>query len=298
MTFLSALGVGFVRGLADPPAVERTQRAKPPRFGARFTPATANRKLAPVKHVPHEYRPRPVPVGPFCSATSVSIEATCQDSCPFKHNGCLADAGFTRLQSVQMNSEARKSNGLEVAKAEAALIDAAFRRGVPQDGARGGRDLRLHVGGDAADAASAKALAGAARRWLDRGGGSVWTFTHAWRSIPRSAWAPISVLASVETAEQAQEAQARGYAAALVVADFPAGDRAFDIGRGVQAIPCPAETKGKTCVECRLCLDADLVSMDRAIAFKAHGYGAGKVVAALERVHQQQKGAGHGEAES
>lgn len=37
-----------------------------------------------------------------------------------------------------------------------------------------------------------------------------------------------------------------GYAAALVVAELPEDGRAFDVGDGVKAIPCPAETRGVT----------------------------------------------------
>jgi len=284
----SALGQGFLRGLLGAPPAAPTRsspapRPPPPDAGVRIARATANKKLAPLRYEKGtELVPlRPVPVAPFCAATSVSIDATCQDSCPFKGNGCFADAGFTRIQSKKMDQEAARLTGLEVGKREAELIDRTFPYGVPQDGARGGRDLRLHVGGDASGVGAARALAGAAERWRGRGGGAVWTFTHAWRSIPRKAWGDVAVLASVETELQARQAFKAGYAPALVVADFPAGDKAWDIGGGVKAIPCPAETRGKTCVECRLCLDQDLVALKRGIAFRVHGQQAERARQAL-----------------
>lgn len=125
---------------------------------AAFIPITSNRKLARV--VVGERRPGsnfyPLkPERPFCSATFASIETTCPDSCPFKDNGCMADGGFTRAQSKRLNSAARGLSELQVIAEEARAIDLAFGgRDIPQDGARGGRDLRLHVGGDDAAAAS------------------------------------------------------------------------------------------------------------------------------------------------
>lgn len=293
MSLLSAIGRGFVAGLTRVPQTPAPKHQATPApswlqrhagfRGARFAMKSANAKLSPVElEATDGIRSRPVPQGPFCCATSTSIEATCDDSCPFKGNGCFADAGFTRIQSVKMNREAEESTGLEVAQEEAALIDSQWPRGVPQDGARGGRDLRLHVAGDASGVGAARALAGAAQRWGERDGGAVWTFTHAWRTIPRAAWGPIAVLASVESVAQAREAHRAGYAPALVVEDFPNGDKAWSIGGKLKAIPCPAETRGLTCVECRLCLDQDLHKLKRAIAFKAHGQQVDKVIAALE----------------
>jgi hypothetical protein len=186
------------------------------------------------------------------------------------------------LRDMDRAAEAFAFTDREVAEHEAVLIDDAFPRGVPQDGARGGRDLRLHVGGDCKDAEAARILAAAAVRWRTRGGGKVWTFTHSWRSVPAEAWGPIASLASCENTSDVHKAMARGYAAALVVAEFPNGDRAFDVGDGVKAIPCPAETRGTTCVQCRLCLDQPLRELKRAVAFKVHGHTAKRAREALK----------------
>jgi hypothetical protein len=109
------------------------------------------------------------------------------------------------------------------------------------------------------------------------------TFTHNWREIPRSLWgSAINVLASVERAEDIEVARQAGYAAAIVVAEFPS-KRAFPLpGSSARIVPCPAEanddpTKNVTCASCRLCLDRDLLGLNRAIGFEAHGPQARQV---------------------
>lgn len=245
--------------------------------GARLLYASADRKLSPVEMRPHAGRPRPVPVGPYCSATYVSIEATCPDTCRFKAGACYITAGFTALMARQLDESA--DSGDATIRGEADLLDRAFGGGrVPQDGARGGRDLRLHVGGDVADMFSIAALTWAVDDWKLRGGGAVWTYTHRWREIERVEWGTISVLASCETVADAELAVSRGYVPALVVDAFPS-ERAFRLsGLSLRFIPCPAETRGTTCVECRLCFDdAKLQERGMAIAFALHGLGASKV---------------------
>jgi hypothetical protein len=197
-----------------------------------------------------------------------------------------ATVGVARRQ----DEAARGYTALEVIREEVKLIDRAFHRAVPQDGARGGRDLRLHVGGDVGCVEGAVLLGGAACRWRDRGGGAVWSFTHLWREIPRSAWGDaINVIASIETPENIEQARVAGYPAALVVSNLPS-TRAFTLrGTTARIIPCPAETSGKatkriSCASCRLCVDRDLLAMNAAIAFEAHGPGARLVREVLERL--------------
>lgn len=262
-------------------------------LGAFFSPAAANRKLAPVEMQANTTeRLRPVPVGPYCAATYVSIDSTCPDSCTFKDAGCYVRTGFTAQLARELDVAA-PPDPAGVIRAEAMLIDQSFpelapgpswrrrrRRGgpIPQDGARGGRDMRLHVGGDCPTAESARVLAAAVDRWYARGGGSVWTYTHWWHVVPREAWGRISVLASCETPEQVVAARARGYVPALVVRYFP-DRRAFRI-RGIvgRVIPCPAETGKRTCVECRMCFDDDALRERAAvIGFAAHGLGSAEM---------------------
>jgi hypothetical protein len=229
---------------------------------------------------------------PYVSVTSTSIAKTCPDTCRFKGSpgrpgGCYSQCGFTRFDMEKLDRGASGLSPEEVILQEVRLIDDAFNGGcIPHDGARGGHDLRLHVGGDVGSAAGARLLAMVARRWRLRGGGTVWTYTHLWRSIPRRDWGEaISVLASVENATEIEEARSRGYASALVVEAFPTGGRAF-VRPGTRAliVPCPAEiTEGRTCIECRLCLDRDLLKINRAVAFQIHGVARAAALLALQR---------------
>lgn len=144
---------------------------------ARFVPVSYNRKLAPVERLPTGSRPRPRARGPFVSTTGVSIATTCSAACPFKGRGCFAEAGFTRFTARKFDAAARGLTVGQIIAEEVRLIDGAFDAGrIPQDGARGGHDLRLHVGGDVGSALGPQFLAGAAGRRRDRGGGAVWSF--------------------------------------------------------------------------------------------------------------------------
>lgn len=263
--------------------------------GARFLPVSFNSKLGRVEQ---PIRPNGgkglVAAAPFVAVTDASISATCSSACPFKDAGCYQQAGRSRQVAAQLDEAATGSTADEVMMAEADLIDGSFRRGpVPQDGARGGRDLRLHVGGDVGSGRGAELLAGAADRWHARGGGVVWTFTHAWRDIPRAAFGRISVLASVEVAQDIEVARRAGYASAIVVGEFPS-DKAFALPETMaKVIPCPAETRSTTCVECRLCLNADsLLKRNQAIGFAAHGGGARQVRQTLAQLRTSRQVAG------
>jgi hypothetical protein len=202
-----------------------------------------------------------------------------------------------RPHLARLDRGAAGHSALDVIREEVRAIDGAFgvygrpgkqpTRRIPQDGARGGRDLRLHVAGDVGSIEGAELLAGAAKRWRARGGGSVWTFTHTWRTVPRAAWGPdISVLASVERAEEIASARRQGYAAAIVVPEHPSS-RAYRLpGSITPIVPCPAETKGRTCAECRLCLDRDLMGV--AIGFAAHGHGVAQVKETLVQLGRRE----------
>lgn len=221
-----------------------------------------------------------MPEPPYCAATYAPIEQTCPSSCLFfakAPNGvrpCYADTGFTKFTVRRMEDNAKGLAPAQVASLEADAIDRSFSgEDVPQDGARGGRDLRLHVSGDCRTDGAASILSGAATRWRLRRGGSVWTYTHAWRDVLRVSWGPdISVLASVENPADVELARSRGYATAIVVDRFPQ-EQAYDF-KGARVLPCPAETRALTCVECRLCLDRDLNKLGITIGFSAHGMGA------------------------
>ena len=205
-------------------------------------------------------------------ATYASIQGSCPDSCALKAHGCYAQDGWTGLTVRRLDAEAV---GQDVTAAEVSAIDASYNSGkVPS-----GRALRLHVSGDARTVKAARALGAAVRRWQKRGGGVAWTYTHAWRTVGRSAWSQsVSVLASLESPKQAAAARRKGYAPALVV-ESHASDKAY-VSHGVRWIPCPAQTRHVGCTDCRLCFDADALFERKAgITFAAHGSRRGKGMA-------------------
>lgn len=205
-----------------------------------------------------------------CAAT-YAAQASCPTYCPFFNGGgCYAENGrmFTGTTGP-LNENARRAGATpeDVARAEAIAID---RLPVLKCW---DRPLRLHSVGDCATDEAARIVAAAAARYRERGGGPVWTYTHAWRIVERESWGAVSVFASCETAEQAALARARGYAPSIVVEEFP-GRRRYQLGTGLEVLPCPAQTSGATCASCRLCLDDSRI-MDRgyAIGFAVHGTG-------------------------
>lgn len=252
-------------------------------------PRSANSKLAPQRvEIAKSGRARFCPKGPYVASTYVSIAGTCPDSCEFKAKGCYAKAGATHLTMSGLDRGALGLTALDITRAEAAAIDNLCKRGVPADGAKGGRDLRLHVGGEVSCTAGARLLAAATERWLARGGGSVWTFTHRWRQIPREAWGRISVLASCATLDDVDRATQRGYASAIVVPSFPDGSRPFGFA-GRRAVPCLAESARErgdmTCATCRICMkDHAILERGDVIAFSAHGSDADEAADAVRLV--------------
>jgi hypothetical protein len=254
--------------------------------GVIFARTAATQKLSTIymDPVPGLRKFRPEPTKPYVCATYVSISATCPNSCVFKDNGCFAQNGFIRRITRPLDEQVKEAQitGLEVAKNEASLMDRAFagrwarhHNRIPRDGARGGRDLRLHVGGDVSGSDAVVVLAAAARRWIKRGGGDVWTYTHRWRDIPVELWGPIRVWASTETVAEALEAKSLGYRASMTL------DQGFSITRRhnfadrsakdqVEVIPCPWETRRVPCNRCRLCLRENIPG-NPVIGFKVHG---------------------------
>ncbi len=200
------------------------------------------------------------------SATYAS-QASCPSSCPWFGAGCYAENGPAGFTTRRLNRSETK-NALHIAYQEARAIDALT----------GDRLLRLHVVGDARTASAARVLGLACERYSKRGnaprrGRKTWTYTHAWRTVPRASWGnSVAVLASVETARDARAAMQAGYAAAIVVTAFER-DSAYQID-GTTVIPCPNQTRGTTCKDCGLCRDDERLRADSlVIAFEAHGGG-------------------------
>jgi len=226
---------------------------------------------------------RSIPMGFGVSTTYASIKATCDsDACPI-YGECYPVSSPLKALMRKLDAAAAGMSPDEVAALEAFIIDQQWPDEIPQDGARGGRDLRLHVSGDVLTENGARLLGAAATRWRKRGGGRVWLYTHSWRRFPASAFGPdITALASVETEQEVKEAVERGYIAFLLMPrtddeGFEHGDSPFLLPEiGHMAIPCKAQTKGSNCAKCRLCLGDANLSMVKGkpgmvIAVLAHG---------------------------
>jgi hypothetical protein len=213
-------------------------------------------------------------------ATTYAAQASCPDSCVFKDGGgCYAENGRIAMgMTIPLNEAAagRGVSALDVARAEADAID--------QMVVRKGRPLRLHTVGDCPTDECARIVSAAAERYMQRGGGPVWTYTHAWREVNRDSWGTVHVLASCETPLDVKLAHECRYATSVTLEDFP-GRKLFHMvwkGRtvgtswtepAVKVIPCPAQTtEGVTCASCRLCMDTPRLREQRlTIGFAVHG---------------------------
>jgi hypothetical protein len=209
------------------------------------------------------------------AAATIVARQSCPASCPYKGSGCYAEHDNTRTHWDRISAGSGSADALALAGREASAIDRL----------RGDRDLRLHVAGDSPTEEGTRLIAAACARYVGRGRAiglevKVWAYTHAWREVTRAAWGCVSVLASCETAADATLARARGYAVALTVPEFEA-ERAYDAA-GVKIVPCPQQTRGASCTDCRLCFgDERLRDRSLAIGFALHGAGIRKARRAL-----------------
>lgn len=230
------------------------------------------------------------------AVATYASQGSCPSDCVFLDGGgCYAEDGpVGKFVTAPLNRAAGEADALDVARFEADLIDdlvVVF-----------GRPLRLHVVGDCASDEAAGIVARAAERYMERGGGQAFTYTHAWRVVDRRSWGKVSVLASCETTEDVLCAHERGYATALVVQSFvhetrysvhektetEAGRssdidnrtiRGRDLGHTTEAsiasvsvVPCPAQTRGIPCTKCRLCFRDDArLAAGVTIGFAIHG---------------------------
>lgn len=200
-------------------------------------------------------------------ATTYAAQASCPTDCVFfDGGGCYAETGWVGKTVTAPLNEAATSVGIPtpraVAQAEAGAIDRLSLRD--------GRPLRLHTVGDCATDEAARIVAAAAEDYMVNGGGPVWTYTHAWRTVDRASWGLVSVLASCETAADVKLAHERGYATSIVVEEF-VDDRRYS-KRNVNVLPCPAQTRDRDCASCGLCFNDRRLREERlTIGFEVHG---------------------------
>lgn len=113
------------------------------------------------------------------AATTYAAQGSCPRSCVFYDGGgCYAESGAVgKFVTTPLNEAAGHASSIAIAKAEARAID---NLSVPE-----GRPLRLHTVGDCATDEAALIVSAAAERYMARGGGQVWTYTHGWREVAR-----------------------------------------------------------------------------------------------------------------
>lgn len=205
------------------------------------------------------------------------IANTCP-SCPLKDKLCYAQLSFVGFTNTRLEKACAGESAVSVAKQIAAEIDTA--RKDPK-----GIKLRLFVSGDSKTIRGSRIINAAVGRFKSRGGGAVWSYTHAWKHVPRDAWSNVSILASVSNIAEADKAFTRGYAPAMVVTEFES-ERAYTMaGSDIRWIPCPAQTKNVSCDDCGLCMNASRLEDERmGILFLAHGPRAKKFKRSLKVV--------------
>lgn len=208
-------------------------------------------------------------------AVTHASQGSCPNDCMFKNAGCYAEGGPQGFTTRRLNKANPNATSTEIALEEAKVIDALS----------GKRPLRIHIVGDCKTARAARIVSRAAKRYHRKFNQKIWTYTHGWRRVRRDHWGMVSVLASCESLTDIRQARARRYATALVVDFHPEDGKAYlkvDEFGSEKIIPCPEQTKGITCSQCRLCWD-DNKLRDRGvtIAFAAHGNSTKRVMSNL-----------------
>lgn len=204
--------------------------------------------------------------------------------CPLRNNGCYAEVSFSGIQSRRLNKNAgRKRLALAPLRRLLARQEADAIRGLS-----GTRQLRVHVVGDCPTAFSARHVGAAMVEHVRKFGKAAWTYTHAWRQVPRTAWQGASVLASCNSVKEVAAARARGYAASVITPPHPS-NKVYTLN-GETIVPCPAQFKlrGKravTCEDCTLCKRPDfLLARRMSVGFQPDGGTQKKVLAMLQAV--------------
>lgn len=211
-------------------------------------------------------------------ATTYAAFHTCPASCPMKESGaCYATSGMVGVinRRLGLRQKVAKQSHIATAKAEARLINAIDRK----------TDIRLHTSGDCKSPEAARILSKAGEAFMKRNGGGCWTYTHAWRDVPRKDWGKVSVIASCETMSDVRLAMKRGYAAAVVVHKHEG--HVAKMVDGLRILPCPAQTgKVENCKACRVCMRDGLMRKAKlVVSFAGHGPTL-KLKAMLERANE------------
>ena len=190
-------------------------------------------------------------IGPM-SATHAP-QLTCPVSCAF-YPDTIDDVGGSERDAL----------AVAIAQVEADKIDALTAL----------HNLRVHVVGDCQTPAAAGIVGAAMVRYEQRSNNRrAFTYTHAWRTVPYSAWQGARVIASCETAQDIDTARFEcGYPSAEFTY-MEHESRKVHMRDGVKVLPCPNQfNKAVTCDKCMACADVDMLrKRGFVIGLSAHG---------------------------
>ena len=140
----------------------------------------------------------------------------------------------------------------------------------------GKRNLRVHVVGDCQTIESANIVGSAMVRYEKRSGKRAYTYTHAWKQVPYSAWMGARVIASCETTKDIDIARHElGYPSAEFTY-MEHESRKVHMRDGVKVLPCPNQfNKEVTCDKCMACANIEMLQ-DKNMVIGISGHGAVK----------------------
>ena len=206
--------------------------------------------------------------GPI-AVTWASME-TCPSDCPYLFKVDPATGELIPGDCYTLNYPAAFTTNRLNKSPIKDLIKIALCEAAGIDSLPGDRDLRVHVLGDCPTDETALIVSSAMLRYQARSGFLAYTYTHAWRVVSIKSWQGANVLASCENVTDVRAARKRGYAAAIVVQDFPS-EKVYQLD-GEDIAPCPHATRGIKCVDCGLCFDSGkLFDLGLTIGLKASG---------------------------
>ena len=199
--------------------------SKPPAWG---TESSRNEKVGPI-------------------STTKACRNSCPESCPYstsKKGGCYADGGKVGMWWDRTDNNLTDPS--EIAKWEVEAINRLS----------GQNPLRLHETGDCKTIEAAQIVSEACDRYHKRWGAEIFSYTHAWKDVPRDAWSDVVSIFGSCRLNQVDEVRAQGYAPAIVVRNHHGtGPYVLD---GEIIVPCVKDLDDDVvCAFCLMCTKAD-----------------------------------------
>ena len=177
---------------------------------------------------------------------------------------CPPDCVLYPVTEGDIRGKAREELALTLAEQEASFIDDFS----------GERPARIHVVGDCQTVRAANTVGGAMVRFEERTGETAYTYCHAWRNVPYSAWMGARVIASCETAEDIRLATGEmGYPSAEWTYMEHISRKVHE-REGIKVLPCPNNFNPQVpCDMCMKCADIELLK-EKQWVIGLHGHGA------------------------